>query len=257
MIFILLISCVPEASLNPPEGCTKYWKESFRLEITPEMIADGDTFYLDGKGYRVVGVDTPEIHNGGKPKGQLGEEAKEYFEWWVEEFHESVLSVGEDRYGRELVYLFGTDGSAVYFYEASVTEMGLARPLIYEKNSVPDLIEDIVDAYRRAWKERKGIFSLWESAPVIRGGSNWESYIGKIVWLEDRVESIFTTGELYIARGNFASFIARKDGYRCMFGDFDFRSLEGKTVRVYGELWEYDGHPEIMVRAPFEIVVIH
>ncbi len=220
------------------------------------MIADGDTFYLYGKGYRVIGVDTPEIHNGGKPKGQLGEEAKEYFERWVEEFHESVLSAGKDRYGRELVYLFGTDGSVVYFYEASVTEMGLARPLIYEKNIVPDLIEVIVSAYRRAWEKRRGIFSLWSSAPVIREGSNWESCIGKIVWLEDRIESVFTTDDLYIARGNFASFIARRDGYRYMFGDFDFRSLEGKRVKVYGELWNYNGRPEIMVRAPFEIVVI-
>ena len=218
---------------------------------------DGDTFYISGKGYRLIGIDTPEVHEGSKPVGEFGEEAKEYFKWFADEFKERYIYKGQDVYGRNLIYLFSTDGTSVFFYEASVTEMGLARPLIYEENAIPDLINDIVKAYERAWKEKKGIFSKWESAPVLKKGDYWQDKIGKIVWIEDTIDDVFETSSLYIAKGEFASFIVRKDGYRYMFGDFDFHSLKGKRVRVYGELWNYEGHPEIMVRAPFEIAVVH
>ncbi len=233
-----------------------YWEGAEEFEVTPKMVADGDTFYSGKKGYRIVGIDTPELHTRVKPKGQLAEEAKEFFEEFTERFSEKILSVGQDVYGRELVYLFASDGSSVYFYEASVTEIGLARPLIYEKNAFPDLILDVVRAYEEAWKERRGIFSFWESAPLLKKGDNWKKMIGRIVWVEDEIEKVIETGSYYIARGRFASFLARKDGYRYAFKDFDFHSLKGKKVRVYGELWEYKGRPEIVVRAPFEIVVL-
>ena len=255
-IFLLIVALFPQITIKREPEYLRYWKDAKEIVVTSREVVDGDTFYIHGKGYRLIGIDTPEVHRGKKPVGEFGKEAKEYLKWFADEFKERYIYKGQDVYGRNLIYLFSTDGTGVFFYEASVTEMGLARPLIYEENSIPDLIEDVVEAYEKAWRERKGIFSKWESAPVLRKGDSWKNKIGKIVWIEDTVKKVFETKSLYIAKGEFASFIARKNGYRYAFKDFDFYSLKGKRIRVYGELWEYKGRPEIMVRAPFEIVFI-
>ena len=247
---IFISSCARE---NPSGRYSDFWKKARKFDLTPTNVVDGDTFRIGKDRFRIIGIDTPEIHPGNKPIGEFGEDAKKFFEDFTERFKEGYVIKGRDEYGRNLVYLFARDGTNVYFYEASVTEVGLARPLIYEEDAVRSLSDDVIEAYKKAWKNRKGIFSKWRSAPVVKCGDHWKDEVGKIVWLEDRIEEVFETRTLYVARGSFSSIIARKDGYNYMFKDFDFRSLEGKDIKVYGELWEYDGHPEIMVRAPFEI----
>ena len=250
IILVFLFSC----SSEDLQGEYKvFWKKARKFDLTPSNVVDGDTFKIGKNSFRIIGIDTPEIHAGSKPIGEYGTDAKEFLESFTKNFKEGYILKGEDRYGRNLVYLFATDGTSVYFYEASVTEFGLARPLIYEEDSTKRLVNDIVASYEKAWRNRMGIFSRWNSAPILRYGDFWKDKVGKIVWLEDHIEEVFENRTLYIARGRFSSIVARKDGYKYMFKDFDFRSLEGRNVKVYGELWEYDGHPEIMVRAPFEI----
>ncbi|MCD6450468.1 MAG: thermonuclease family protein [Thermotogaceae bacterium] len=281
LVFIvaLLSGCVKEADYpydtetpcNLGVNFSSYWEISEDIKVTSSEVHDGDTFYINDEGYRIIGIDTPEISKkvkfrADKPVGEFGEEATEYFKWFADEFSEKYIYKGKDKYDRNLIYLFSSDGSSVYFYEASVTAAGLARPLVYEENAEPELINAIIKAYRCAWENRRGIFSLWDSAPVLKNGDEWEDKIGKIVWIEDTIEDVGydTYYKDYVAEGKYALFAARENGYKYMFGDFSLHSLKGKKVKVYGELWEYNGEiqeykgrPEIMVRAPFEIVVIH
>lgn len=255
MIFAVMLISLLSCTYESPSGAYRsFWKKAKKFDLTPINVVDGDTFKIGKERFRIIGIDTPEIHSAVKPAGEFGEDAKEFFEKFTGKFKEGYIIKGKDGYGRNLVYLFAKDETSVYFYEASVTELGLARPLIYEEDSVRSLVDDIVESYKKAWRDRKGIFSKWSSAPVVKYGDSWKDKIGHIVWLEDHVEEVFETRNLYVAKGRFSSIVARKDGYGYMFKGFDFQSLEGKNVKVYGELWEYDNHPEIMVRAPFEIV---
>ena len=255
VIFLLaLISFLSCSSENLSGKYASFWRKARKIDLIPANVVDGDTFKIGKNSFRVVGIDAPEIHNGDKPIGEFGEVSKRFFEDFTRKFKEGYILKGKDRFGRSLAYLFAKDGTYIYFYEASVTELGLARPLIYEEDSIKELIDDVVKSYKKAWKNRRGIFSRWENAPIVSYGDSWKDKIGKIVWLEDHIVKVFETHALYIAKGDFSSVVARKEGYKLMFKNFDFYSLEGKNIRVYGELWEYDGHPEIMVRAPFEIV---
>ena len=255
ILFAVLISLFSRYYENISGKYGAFWKRAKKINLTPNNVVDGDTFKIGRKSFRIVGIDTPEIHPGKKPIGEFGEAAKEFFKGFTDDFKEGYVLEGRDKYGRSLSYLFAKDGTRVYFYEASVTELGLARPLIYEENSIKKLTNDIVKSYKDAWKNRRGIFSKWNNAPVVEYKSSWKDKIGKIVWLKDHIVKVFETNGLYIAKGRFSSIVARKDGYEYTFGDFDFRSMERKDIKVYGELWEYDGHPEIMVRAPFEIEI--
>ncbi len=246
-----------ESSCSISADYSSFWGTGKAVNVTSADVVDGDTFRLNKEKYRIIGIDTPEVHEGSKPIGMYGEEAEEYFKWFADKFSERYIYEGKDDYGRDLIYLFSSDGSDVYFYEASVTAAGLARPLVYKENAIPELINAIIKAYRCAWENRRGIFSLWDSALILKKGDEWKDKIGKIVWIEDTIEKVYETDDLYIAKGEYSSFIARRDGYEYMFDDFDFYNLKGHKVKVYGELWEYNGHPEIMVRAPFEIVFEH
>ena len=244
---IFLISCVPEKISILPNGAE-------RIEVS--LVYDGDTFKdTSGIVYRVIGIDTPEVHTNTKPKGEFAQEAKEFLQDYVSKNDIYVLKMGEDVYGRALAYVFGVDESgSVTFYEEEVTKEGLARPLIYEENAIDEYIERIVDAYRYAYEERKGIFSKWETAPVIDDPSEVDTHVGSIVWLEFHVNDVHENSYLYILDGEWAEVIIRKDGFEYTFDDFNPYSFKGKRIRVYGELWKYGKKAEILLRAVFEIL---
>jgi len=55
--------------------------------------------------------------------GEYGEEAKEYFEDFAQEYDVYIKKVGTDTYGRTLAYVFGkVDENEYAFYESSVVK---------------------------------------------------------------------------------------------------------------------------------------
>lgn len=230
------------------------------LETAQDIeVIDGDTFRYSGKTVRVIGIDAPETYSGSsKPVGEYGQDAKQYLYWFVAN-HEITIEVkGVDNYGRTLAYVFGKDRNGkTYFYEASVTELGYARPLFYSDNYVADYGKLIISAYRRAFEQRRGIYSKFENAPILTNESaNWVNYVGKIVFLEMNVTNVFKyTGVWYIL-SDFAVVKLRDEEYRYIFENFNLYNLRGRKVRFYGELWNDEGKPTILIRAPWEIVVV-
>lgn len=221
-------------------------------------VVDGDTFKANSVTFRIIGIDTPETYSGSsKPIGEFGQDAKNYFKWFASNFNIIIEQKGQDNYGRKLVYVFGSDSQGKkYLYEASVTELGYARPLFYEDNYVKEYAEQIIKAYKKAYDEKLGIFSKLDTAPVINPEKEpWISYVGKIVYLEIFVKNIYKSGFTWYISSDSAIVKIREEEFKYLFRNFDLYSLKNKTVRFYGELWNDSGKATILLRAPYEIFV--
>ncbi|HOQ39871.1 MAG TPA: thermonuclease family protein [Fervidobacterium sp.] len=226
-------------------------------DVDISYVIDGDTFKVVGsdQSVRIVGIDTPEIHDSSKPIGEYGEEAKEYFEDFAQEYDVYIKKVGTDTYGRTLAYVFGkVDENEYAFYESSVVKQGLARPLIYDDNADQYLTPKIVQSYNKAFEDKVGIFSKWDNAPVLTNAQNYKSYLGKIVFLEGKVTSVTNSNGWYNIYSDWFRINIREEEYQYLFNNYNLYNLKGKTVRFYGELWDENGRPEILLRSPNEIL---
>jgi len=232
-------------------------------------VIDGDTFYVNygttQESIRIIGIDTPEIHEGSKPVGEYGEDAKKFLEDFVNSFDIYLKKDGTDPYNRTLAYVFGKDKNGdLIFYEEAVLKEGLARPLIYLDNDDEELTPKIVEAYNYAFENKKGIFSKWDTAKVIKNRNEiTNSLEGKIVFLEGKVNDIekdeYYLEGIYHYKYNIDCIwfnITIRDGeYEYFFKDFDIYLLENENVRFYGELWFENEKPKILLRSPNEIVI--
>jgi len=241
-------------------GCIE--KESL---VTVSYVIDGDTIVLEnGDKIRLIGVDAPEIHESTKPVGEFAWEAKKFVEdflksngWKISlEFDEEKY----DYYGRTLAYVYGKDG----MLNDLLLQNGLARPLFYESTS--RYIDKFVSSYKNAFLNRKGIFTKYDSAQILTPDEkNIQDFLGKIVWLKIRVDSIskdqYGNYEIIGTWNNKKAFIKiRREEYEYIFlpENYNIYSLKNKTVKFFGELWWsfYKNMPMILIRAPFEIKII-
>lgn len=124
---------------------------------TVVSITDGDTLRLDIDGselrVRLIGIDTPEVY----PEVQcFGPEADSALAALAPPG--SVIGYAydqdpRDRYDRELLYLFTTDGTSI---NRELVAQGYARAVLFEPN---DLYWDDLQAAERSAKERR--LGLW------------------------------------------------------------------------------------------------
>jgi micrococcal nuclease len=233
-------------------------------EVEVSSVTDGDTFNIYSNGstvkIRIIGIDTPEIHEGSKPVGEYGFDASNYLKDFVSKYEIYIKRMGYDNYGRILAYVFGrTDDDKFIFYESSILNEGLARPLIYFDNDDSYLTPKLIDAYNSAFENKIGIFSKWDTAPVLTSSNNFQNYIGKIVFLNGTVQGVGHDGsksEYYINSSWFIIKI-RDPEYYYFFKNYNLYDLIGKNVKFYGELWQDEdtGKPMILLRSPNEIVI--
>lgn len=224
------------------------------------FVYDGDTFKdTSNINYRVIGIDAPEISSTGtKPKGEFGEEAKTFFQNFVESSNGflRVLTKGTDVYGRTLAYVFDRYGRR--FYEEEVTKVGLARVLFYDDTEVPILSARIKEGYYAAFVAKSGIFSKWENAPEIgKDTADKEGLVGKIVWMKGTVSTVVNDSDKYtlVLDDGWAIVEIRREEYIRMFGS-SLGLLQGKEAKFYGELWKEGGTYKILLRAEFEYLVL-
>lgn len=251
---LLLVSLIVLTSLSLFYSCQSAEQISKDIEVI-----DGDTLKFNGKTVRIIGIDAPETYSGGsKPVGEFGQDAKNYLYWFAANHTISIEPKGTDSYGRVLAYVFGTDSTGKkHLYEASLTELGYARPLLYRENYVASYTQGIIDAYKRAYENKRGIYSKLDNAPVITNKSNWTSYVGKIVYLEMQVSNVYKYSGTWYIVSDFAVIKIREDEYTYIFSNYNLYSLKNRVVRFYGELWNDEGKPTIMLRAPWEINVLN
>jgi micrococcal nuclease len=135
--FLVLCGCsVSARSLEP----TTRSSGPLRAHVT--RVVDGDTIVLSGiaageldrrtggRRARLIGIDTPEVHNGVEC---LGREAAAFTERALnnEDVRVEFDVDPVDRYGRALVYVWGPKGS---FFNARIVREGFASQLTVPPN---------------------------------------------------------------------------------------------------------------------------
>lgn len=240
-------------------GCVS--TQSVLVEVI--SVIDGDTIrvqydydndgLLDKVSIRYIGIDTPEIHQGSKPVGEFGEEALEYNRTLIElsDYQVKLEVQGRDNYDRILAYAYSKNGE---FINEKIMEKGLARPLTYEETS--KYSEQLKDAYYYAFDNRKGIFSKYDTVTIDASvvTNDLENYLGKVTWIKF-VVAHSDENELL---SKYALVEIREEEKNLFFsGDTDFKNYVGKTVKVFGEIWEENNRAKILLRAPFELKIIN
>lgn len=136
---------------------------------------DGDTFYLDGKPVRVLGIDTPETASPSvgimedQPFGPAASDTTRALLTRARRIE--VVFDGRDTYGRRLAHVF-VDG------ELLSVEL-LERSLAYENvshfgdNGFPDLADRILDAARRSPKPAFEEPYKWRRAHQVRAHGSY------------------------------------------------------------------------------------
>ncbi|MGC9321665.1 MAG: thermonuclease family protein [Kosmotogaceae bacterium] len=231
------------------QGC-----DSSKIVTSVTSVIDGDTLTvraLDGT-VRLIGIDAPEIRPGSKPEGQFAEESRDFLEQIILESGKVTLELhGKDTFGRHLAYVFDSNGT---FVNGEIVRQGLARPLTYEETS--HYSSEIRDAYRDAFSNRRGIFSLYDDSQVYEASfvrRNLNSYksggfMGKIIWIEFIVTDIngfSIIGDDVVAR------IRPEEASLFVQGSIDFQRFYRKRITVYGEVWQdASGKVLILLRDP-------
>lgn len=140
--------CLAEAP-QPPKDARR---------VTVRRVVDGDTVELaDGTKTRLIGINTPETVDPRKPVEAYGKEASAYTKQALEG-KEVILSPGrqpQDKYGRQLAWLWLTDGS---FFNALLVRDGYAQVSTYADN--PDHAELLLACQREAREQARGLWGL-------------------------------------------------------------------------------------------------
>ncbi|PIU98343.1 hypothetical protein COS61_01960 [Candidatus Wolfebacteria bacterium CG03_land_8_20_14_0_80_40_12] len=244
------------------------------LKIATKII-DGDTFLIEG-GYsvRILGIDADER---GYP---CYEEAKNRLEELI--LNKKVkLEQGEenlDRYCRYLRYIFFDNQNV----SLELVKSGLAVSLFFPENV--KYREEITQAEKTA-KENK-IGCKWSSSVKIAEVQNqksnfqWEKltteklgfdvvgaclagkYLGRELIVEGKVadtyrtsknNTVFLNFEKAYPNHCFTGVIFSSDLYKFVQNPEDY--YLNKTVRIMGEVKEYQGRPEIILETPNQIEV--
>ncbi|MGC9384600.1 MAG: thermonuclease family protein [Kosmotogaceae bacterium] len=238
-------------------GCTS----TRSVFVNVISVIDGDTIrvmydtdddgLLDKVSVRYIGIDTPEINPGSKPFGEYGEEAYELNRTLIEtsDYEVRLEVYGTDYYDRVLAYVYTRNG---VFINEEIIENGLARPLTY--NDTAHHSEDFKEAYYNAYEKRKGLFAKYntESFDASVVNSKLTDYLGKVIWIEFKVDY----GNENSLHSTYAVVEIREEEKSLFFSDdADFANYDGKIIKVFGEIWEENDKPKILLRAPFELKI--
>ncbi len=124
------------------------------VDVSRITFDDGDTFYVDGRPVRVLGIDTPETRSPGvgiledQPYGRAAAESTRA--WIRRAGRIEIRCDGRDRYGRRLAHVF-VDGELL---AVRLIRAGLAYETIshFGDNGFPALADRILEAAETAPK---------------------------------------------------------------------------------------------------------
>lgn len=151
IVALAALSCflpAPGCRDDAPAGYRPTHEHALYLDIRRVEFDDGDTFYLDGRPIRILGIDTPETRSPSvgimedQPYGPAAAESTQVMMMsatlleWVPD--------GNDYYGRQLAHVL-VDGELM---AVKLLEMGLAYENVsyFGDNGFPDLADQILQA---------------------------------------------------------------------------------------------------------------
>ena len=276
LFFLILFHLSCSLSTNSEEGVTadcEFQKVS--------KVIDGDTFTLnDGSKVRLIGIDTPETVDLREDVQWFGKEASKKLREWVEGEtvclrRESAGTDDTDKYGRLLRYVWIHDGE--FFVNAELIKQGYA--FAYTRFPFRYLEE-----FRGYEKESKGRnLGLWDE----KRHNKWQdkvkqetafsktcgdadticpedalNYIGEKKTVRFFVKKSFDSGKAvflnsendYKVPYNFTAVIFSKNRRR--FPDAPADHYRGMTVDVTGNIKEYEGRAEIILKKVQQIIIV-
>ncbi len=242
-------------------------------EVIVTKIIDGDTIVVEGGEHiRLLGIDADE--SGYSCYGPAKTRLEEIVLSRKVRLEKDETDV--DQYGRCLRYIFLDDQNI----GLQLVEEGLAVARFYE----PDVKykDEIVEAEKQAIENEIGC--KWSSTPKIplsptsskefekltaeKTGlevvfaCNAGNYLGKEIIVEGKVvdtyhdlksNTVFLNFEKPYPNHCFVGVIFSSDQYKFVQKPEDYYS--GKTARIRGEIKEYEGKPEIILKTPTQIEI--
>ncbi|MDI6801238.1 MAG: thermonuclease family protein [Thermodesulfovibrionales bacterium] len=243
-------------------------------------IIDGDTLELsDATRVRLIGVDTPEIHDQRKDVQWFAAEASKKLKEWIEGKticlkQERDKTQDVDKYGRLLRYVWKLDG---FFVNAELIKQGYG--FAYTKYPF-QYLEDFRKYERDASENNRG---LWDK----KEQEKWEQEVeknmvyaktcgeAKSICPEDAINNIgrdktvrffvkksYDSGKAVFLNSknnfedadNFTAVIFAADKYKFPYEPADF--YRGKTVEIMGKIKEYNGRAEIILKNSKQIKIV-
>ena len=212
------------APLCPAPGAVSY--------ALVERVSDGDTLRLkDGRSVRMIGINAPETGKKGQSAEPFADAAHKRLQALVARSDGRVgLLVGtqaQDRYGRTLAHVFGTDGSNL---EAQLLADGLG----YQVAIAPNVA--LLDCQQAAARSARAAgLGLWRQSPVLAPQQISRSGFALVGGKVDKVQR--NRGGLWIdMQGGLVLHIAPNQ-----LANFDQKTLaglQGKQVEARG--WVLD-----------------
>ncbi|MEK6732847.1 MAG: thermonuclease family protein [Candidatus Omnitrophota bacterium] len=229
---------------------------------TINRVVDGDTIELSNREtVRYIGIDTPEIR---EKKGSAwiysprpyAEEAKSFNEKLVKgksvrlEFDVQK----KDKYNRFLAYVYAGENMA----NLEMVKQGYGMIYTYPPNV--RYSEKFLEAQKEARDNKRGIWSDLDSEKGRITTAQAKDNIGMVRMIEAQVTDTHLTEKLLILKfkNNFKAVIY-KNNIPSRLKDMarsPNKYFKGKTVRVYGIIKEYKGHPEIVIHDMSQLEII-
>lgn len=277
-IAFVLALCILASALI---GCLDQTQSEYQRVLVTQVV-DGDTITVEGgQQVRLIGIDAPERDE------DCYAEAKEYLRSLIlykEVDLEKDIS-DKDQYGRSLRYVWLGNK----LVNAELVRAGVAIAKHYEPDTKYQRI--IADAEQEAIEDHVGCLWSLDGQPIPSLAptqtsrlsqtatplkTKWESsdegvvsyleagnYIGQTKTVEGTIVKTFkyTKGKTIFLnfhdpyQGYFTAVIWSSDWDKFPFAPEEY--YKGKEVRVTGEIIDYKGSPEIVVRDPSQIEVVY
>ena len=243
----LIVNFFNRTDFKPPA----YDKEAYTSAI--KRVIDGDTVELsDGHIARYIGIDTPEIR---ERKGSgwvynprpFAEEAMSFNKKLTEGKRVRIeFDVQKkDKYNRLLAYVYAEDK----MINLEMVRQGYAMIYTYPPNL--KYTEKFLEAQKEARENKRGLWADLDSEKGRISTSQAKTNIGRVRMIEAKVIDTHLADKLLILKfkDNFKVIIYKNNvpaASRYMLRSPN-EYFKGKTVRVYGMIKEYKGHPEIVI----------
>ena len=235
-------------------------KNIFSHEVFVRQVIDGDTVELsNGQRVRYLGIDCPES----RKKTSAGwVEVNQPFSKEATRFNEALVFnkkvrldfdvENRDKYKRLLAYCFVKQGEKEVLVQAELLRNGFAY--LYTAPPNVKYVNALVEALQEAKQKKLGVWSLdlsivsTQAAHFLGERKMVEGVISR-VRQSDRVVHLLMEGlEVVVFKKDFLMFLNK--------GIDPVKFYNGKKVRVFGLIKEYNGQTEIILSNPWQIEIL-
>jgi len=230
-------------------------------------VYDGDTIRIaNGMKVRYIGLDTPETHHPNKPVEYFGIKASKFNKELVGNNKVKLEFDVErkDKYERFLAYVYVQHDEEWINVNAELLKEGYAR--LYTIPPNVKYSDYFLKLEKQARKNCKGSWRAYCEGPPVFSSKEieekMEEHLGQVVTVKYHVIDTYDAGDIIFLNSSYDY----ETDFTAVIFDESRRHFQhdgitpeeryyDKTIKVTGELQEYDG-PEIIVYHPYQVEVV-